>query len=461
MCEGIVEELRGIDLGDQRLNRRSARVIEALAANPEASINGACDGWGDTLAAYRLFNNPAVTPEQILRPHREATQRRMRGHPVVLIVQDTTELDYTQHPTDDARCLNTELRFGLYEQVHLAVTPDKLCLGVVGSEFFDRAPESLGKSHERRTLPIEEKESFRWLQGYRLACQLAADCPQTRIVSIADREADIYDIFVEAQQQTGPRADYIIRAKEDRSTLERDWEVGPAAYVKVRDEVSGSKLLATRTIELSATPKRAARQAHLEIRALTVEVKPPHARAHLPSVTHNVVLVEEVGGPGDGTEVSWLLLTTLPIETLDDILRIIDYYVARWTVEIYFRTLKTGCRVEDIQLETNHRLKNCLAFYKIIAWRILHLTYLNRTCPKLPCTAVFADSEWKSVWRVVKKKPLPQKPPVLSDFLRLLTQLGGYNNRATELPPGPQPLWIGLRRMTDFATAWLAFGPQD
>ena len=245
-------------------------------------------------------------------------------------------------------------------------------------------------------------------------------------------------LVVEAQQHTGPRADDIIRAKEDLRTLERDPEAGPAAYVKVRDEVSRAKWLGTRTLKLSTTPKRAARQAHLEIRAITVEVQPPHARARLPSVTHNVVLVEEVGGPGDGTtDVSWLLLTTLPIETLNDILRVIDCYVARWAVEIYFRTLKTGCRVEDVPLETNHRLKNGLAFHKIIAWRILFLTYLNRTCPKLPCTAVFADSEGKSVWRVVKKKPLPKTPPVLSDFPQLLTQRGGYNNRATELPPRP------------------------
>jgi hypothetical protein len=160
MCEGIVEELQGIDLGDKRLNRRSTLVMEALAANPEASVNAAGEGWGDTLAAYRLFNNSAVTPEQILRPHREATQRRMCEHSVVLIVQDTTELDYTKHPTDDAQCLNTEQRFGLYEHVHLAVTPDKLCLGVVGSEFFDRAPESLGKADERRTLPIERRRAF-------------------------------------------------------------------------------------------------------------------------------------------------------------------------------------------------------------------------------------------------------------------------------------------------------------
>lgn len=461
MCEGIAEELSGIGLGDQRLNKRSVRVIEALAADPQASINGACDGWSDTLAAYRFFDNAVVSPEQILQPHREATQRRMRAHPVVLIPQDTTELDYTRHPPRDARCLNIKERFGLFQHVQLAITPEKLCLGVVGVESFDRAADSLGRSGERRTLPIEQKESFRWLKGYRAACELAAACPGTQIVSVADREADIYDIFVDAQQQPGVRADYIIRAQEDRSTLEHNPEAGPAAYCKVRDEVRRSKRLTTRTVELPQTPTRAARSAVLEIRALTVEVKPPHARkARLPSITHNVVLAEEVGGPGDGTDVSWLLLTTLPIETTDDVLRILDDYTARWVVEVYFRTLKTGCRVEEIPLETNHRLKNCLAFYHIIAWRVLYLTSLNRASPKLPCTAVFQDSEWKSVWRVVRKKPLPKTPPQLSEFMMLLTQLGGYNNRATEAPPGPQPVWIGVRRMLDFARAWLAFGPD-
>jgi Transposase DNA-binding/Transposase Tn5 dimerisation domain len=461
MCEGIAAELSGISLGDERLNKRSVVVIEALAGDPQASINGACDGWSDTLAAYRFLDNDAVTPEQILQPHREATLRRMREHPVVLIPQDTTELDYTRHPPRDARCLNIAERRGLFQHVQLAVTPDRLCLGVVGVESFDRAADSLGRAEERRTLPIEQKESFRWLKGYRLACALAAACPGTQVVSIADREADIYDIFVEAQRQPGVRAEYLIRAQEDRSTLERDPDAGPAAYHKVRDEVRQSKLLRTRTIELPQTPTRAARTAVLEIRALTVAVKPPHARqARLPSITHNVVLAEEIGGPEDGTDVSWLLLTTLPIETTGDVLRILDDYVARWVVEIYFRTLKSGCLVEKIQLETNHRLKNCLAFYHIIAWRVLHLTYLNRASPKLPCTAVFQDAEWKSVWRVVRRTPLPKTPPVLSEFMKLLTQLGGYNNRATEAPPGPQPVWIGLRRMLDFARAWLTFGPD-
>jgi hypothetical protein len=460
MCEGIAEELRGIDLGDKRLDKRSAQVMEALAANPEASVNGACDTWGDTLAAYRLFNNPAVEPAKILKPQVDATRRRMQEHPVVLVVQDTTELDFTKHPAADAQCLNRPVRFGFYDHTHLAVTPDGVCLGVVGAESFDRTEESLGKTDERRALPIEEKESFRWLTGYRLASQLASECPGTRIVSVADCEADIYDIFLEAESHP-TAADFLIRAKEDRSTPERDPDSGPAVYRKVRDEVAASEVRIYKTINLPRTPKRKSRQAEVEIRAIEVVVKPPHARSSLPTVTYNVVLIEEVGGPDDGTDVCWLLLTTLPIDSAEDILRVIEYYVARWSIEVYFRVLKTGCQVEEMQLETTHRIQNCLAFYRIIAWRVMYLTHLNRTCPSLPCTAVFDDCEWKSVWRVTTKQELPETPPTLSEFMRLLTQLGGYNNRRSESPPGPQPVWIGLRRMNDFATAWLAFGPSD
>lgn len=463
MCAGIAEELEGIDLGDERLNKRSKKVLEALAANPEASINAACQGWKETLAAYRFFDNGGVRPEELLSPHCGATVRRMQAQQTALVVQDTTELDFTAHPPHGVRCLNRETRFGLYHHVHLAVTPDKLPLGVLAAENFDRAPESLGQTEQRTSLPIEDKESFRWLKGYRLACEVAAQCPGTRIVSVADREADLYDIYVEAQEAAargGPRADYLIRVRTERSTLELDPEAGDAAYHKVRDEVQQSPLRATQTIELTATPQRTSRTATVEVRAITVQIKPPHARSRLPVVTANVVLVEEVGGPGDGTDVSWLLITTLPIETLEDVLRCVTYYLARWVIEIYFRVLKTGCRVEEIQLETKARLENCLALYNIIAWRVLYLTYLNRTSPDLPCTAVLDDPEWKSVWCVVKKQPLPQSPPKLSEMMQLITELGGYNNRATELPPGPQPLWVGLRRTLDFATAWLNFGPE-
>ena len=460
MSEGIATELHGIDLGDKRLNKRSQHIIEALAAKPQASVNAASEGWADTVAAYRFFDNPAVDPDKILEPHLEATKRRIKAQPVVLILQDTTELDFTSHPPDDAGCLNEAYRFGFYDHTHLAVTPERLSLGVVGGEQFDRTPESLGKARDRKTLPIEEKESLRWLSGYRLASNLAKECPDTHIVSVADREADIYDIFLEADANETP-VDFVIRANDERRTLQRDPTAGPAAYRKVRDEVSASDLRFTQTIELPQTPKRSARTATLEIRAIVVTLKPPHARSGLSPITCNMVLVEEVNGPGDGTDVSWFLITSLPIDSVAEIQCIINYYIARWMIEVYFRILKTGCRVEEVQLETVDRVKRCLALYKIIAWRVMSLTYLNRECPGLPCSAVFEESEWKSVWLMSGNETLPKVPPTLGEFIPLLASLGGYNNRRTERPPGPQTIWIGLQRMNDFAQAWRAFNKQQ
>ena len=455
MADGIAAELDGVDLGDERLNKRSKVLLECLAANPEASINGACDGWGDTQAAYRFFDNDAVTPEQLLEPHSAATVQRMQAHPVVLVIQDTSELDYTPHPPKDARCLNRVERRGVYMHTHLAVSPQQLPLGVVGIRFFDRAPETLGKSDERGRLPIELKESFRWLEGYRRAGALVTE-GGPRIVSVADREADIYDIYVDAQAPEGPRADYLVRARVERSTLERDPSAGAAAYCKVRAEVASQPVLVWRTIELAETPKRAARTARVAVRACTVTVKPPHERSHLPAVTMNVVLAEEVDGPDDATKVSWLLFTSLPVDTAAAALLVVDYYAARWAIELYFKTLKTGCRVESIQLETLARLKRCLTLYAIIAWRVQHLTYWQRTNPDEPCTRAFTTREWQSVWLVACKKALPKTPPSLGELIRLLARLGGYNNRKGERPPGPQPIWVGLRRMTDFVMAYNA-----
>ena len=409
MSGRIVDELAGINLGDKRLNRRSREVMEQLSVDPAASVNGSFEKWSDTLAAYRLFDNPAVTPEAIGRPHYEATLTRIVEHPVVLILQDTTELDFTKHPPSDAGCLNKADRFGLYDHTHLAVTPGGVPLGVVGTELFDRSAESLGKTLERRDLPIEEKESFRWLKGYRLAQTVRQQCPQTQIVNVADREADLYDIFLETQSEPGTdsdtsatdRADFVIRSKENRCTNERvppsEHGTRYAVYRKARDEVRASPVRVRQTITLPQTPKRQARQAELEIRARPITLRHPKHRPGLADVDCSMVYVQEIDGTGDGTDVEWWLITSLPVDSVEDIERVINYYKARWTIEVYFRVLKTGCKVEDIQLETTDRLKTCLAFYRIIAWRVLCLTHLNRECPTLPCTAVFAEYEWQSV----------------------------------------------------------------
>lgn len=459
MSDSILEEFQDIDLGDERLNQRGKSLIETLAADPQASVNAALGGWSESIAAYRFLDNDNIQPEEILKPHVQATERRIEQESTVLIVQDTTELDFTTHPTTDSGVLNRESRLGVYDHSHVAFTPDGLCLGVVQADFFDRSADSLGKSQERKKGPPESKESYRWVKGYRLACEMAQAHPDQEIISVSDSESDIYDIFVEHQQRNDA-ADFVVRAKHPRRSKELAPEEGPKVYKKVHDEVAAEPVRKTRVIDLPKTPKRSARTAKLEIRAKRVTVQPPHPRPELPEVTYNLVLVDEVDGPNDGTDVGWSLITTLPIDSVDEMLRVIDIYVGRWPIEVYFRVLKTGCKVEEMQLKTNARQRRCLMLYKIIAWRLMYLTYLGRECPELSCEVMFSESQWKPAWKVVRNEPLPDTPPTLGEFIEVVAQLGGHNGRKHDSKPGPQSIWIGIRRITDFALAWDAFGPD-
>lgn len=459
MDAGIVVELAAVDLGDARLNQRARRLAATLAADVQASINGACQGWAETKAAYRFFDNEKTTPERIHAPHYQATVERIRQEPVVLIPQDTTELDFTDHPPTGAGPLTSLKRLGFLDHVSLAVTPERLPLGIIAVETLQRIEEGFGASKQRQHDPLETKETYRWLTGYRAACQVAAAAPETQIVSLADCEGDIYELFLEAQQHETP-ADYVIRAGKNRSLTDRDPEAGRWAYVKLRTTMGDAPLQTTLELDLPETPKRKARTARCEVRSQQVLLKAPYRQdGKLPNLTVNVVWVHEVNAPPDVESIDWMLITSLPIDTVQDVLRVVEYYAARWSIEVYFRVLKSGCKVEDIRLETAARLLPCLMLYRIIAWRVLHVTMLGRECPDLPCEALFGEAEWKSVWCILRKEAPPAAPPTLGEFLPILSELGGHNGRKHDSPSGPQTIWIGIRRMHDFAVAWETFGP--
>src|SRR5512142_2555920 len=205
MATWIDQELATLDLGDDLLNQRQKRVLERLAARPSVRLPAACQGWTETQGAYRFFNHPRVTAEAVLQPHRDATIRRMAEHPVALLVQDTTELDFIrpQRRVQGAGPLNWEERIGFFQHVQLAVTPERLALGVVAVTTWGRDPEDHRETDRRKQMPIEQKESYRWMQGYRRACAVAQQVPSTQIISISDREGDIYECFVEAAEASG------------------------------------------------------------------------------------------------------------------------------------------------------------------------------------------------------------------------------------------------------------------
>lgn len=461
------------DLKDKRLNDRLREVLSQLGGRPAFSIPAACGGHAEMTAAYRLFDNEKATFESILQPHMDATRKRMADQAVVLAVQDTTEVDVTRPAQQVAGAgpLDGGARRGLLLHPLHCFTPDGTPLGTVHAQQWVRAEEVINASlsrAERAAIPIEEKESYRWVQTLRQAHEEARHCPSTQVICVADSEADIYELLVEATAE-GRRVDWIVRACQNRAVQPKDGQETSGKYL--RERAWEQPVLFTQEINVRGREaklacetrgrrqSRQSRKAVVQVRATRVTLRRPwRADRRLPEVTVNVVLVSEVNPPKNDEPVEWLLLTSLPIDSLEQVRQVIQYYCVRWMIELFFRVLKSGCRVEERRFEQIDRLQSCLAVYLIVAWRTLYVCRLGRDCPEISCEAVFEPAEWKAVWKVVQRSDPPPTPPALGAMVRWVAELGGYVNRKNS-PPGPQTLWIGLQRTHDFALCWQLFGP--
>jgi hypothetical protein len=346
------------------------------------------------------------------------------------------------------------------------MTPQRVPLGLVDAEIWARDPAAFHKRRQKAQKAIDQKESYRWLQGYRRACAVAQAAPETTVVCIADSEGDIFEWFEEAEvlPDKTRRAGWIVRSGQDRRLVDNDVNLLLAevlqAPVQHTFEVKVSKRRASCGEGQKRRQEREARTARCGLRAVRVSLKAPWRKGRkLRDQKVNAVLVREENPPAGAEPIEWLLLTSLPIGTLAEIQTVVEYYCCRWEIEIYFRVLKSGCGVEELQLEKAERFTACLAVYMIVAWRVLFVLMMGRKCPELPCDAVFTEEEWQSVYWVVKKQPPPKTAPSLERMIELVASLGGYLGRKHDGPPGPQTLWIGLQRMRDYATAWTIFGP--
>lgn len=453
----LVAELADINLGDVRLNRRARRVLQRLGEKPTLSIPSACGGWDETRAAYRLFDHAEVSAEKVLAPHIARTVERIGAHPRVLCLEDTSELDYTgKNAIQGLGPLNYETRRGLYLHPTLAVTPDRLALGLLHVHTWVREPGSLAKP-KAAARPIEEKESVRWIDGFARVNELAEQLTDTRLAYIADREADLYELFVEAPCPDAG-ADWLVRAQHDR-VLGQDAD---GHSETLRQRLALAPVLTETRFEQPGGNGRTARTVHQQIKAVRLTLPAPKRPDRtLAEVEITAILATEPEPPPGEEPVDWLLLTNLPVTTPEQALEKLRWYLCRWQIEIFFRILKSGCRIEELQLQTLDRLQPALAFYMIIAWRVLMLTTLGRDCPEMPCDVVFDKAEWQAVYLVTQRKPPPETPPSLDQMVRMVAGLGGFLNRKRDGFPGPQTIWIGLQRAADFVLALEASRAAD
>jgi hypothetical protein len=439
----VHREFAGARLGDRRRERRLLEIASAFAARPTAAIPQACGSWAATKAAYRFFDHERTTMQRLLEPHRNATTERMRGEPVVLVVQDTTSLAYPGRPGMQGigpigSWANGPQ--GLLLHNTMAFRPDGLALGLLDVKCWRR--EQFGVKKQRQKKAIADKESGKWLDPLAAVEQAARRCPDSRLVTVCDREADIYELFELAHRQG---RELLVRAMQDRTLdggdrLRAHMESLPAAEIEF-------------TVPRHA--KQPARTARMAVRFAQLTLAPPRLKKQLPALPMSVIWSCDIEPPaGINKPLQWMVLSNRPVESLEQALERLQWYACRWNIEVFHRTLKSGCKIEQRQLGTADRLEACLAIDMVVAWRIQHLTWFGRAVPDMPCTAVFDDDQWKAIHVFKTKKPPPPQPPSLRQMIILIASLGGFLARKRDREPGTQALWIGLQRLDDITAMY-------
>lgn len=443
MTDWAEQEFWGLELGDERRKTRVVTTARHLAERPGHTIPQACGSWADTEGAYRLFENEHVSAQAILDEHFSHTAYRAAQEPFVTVIADSSDLDFTglkatkglgHLSNSDARGLD----FFAVLVANLAGQP----LGLLDARISSRELSTKGKSRTRKDKPTADKESQLWLDGFLHAQErLPEGLP---FVYVADAEADIFDLFAVPRREG---AHLLVRSTHERRVDH------PAKHLKaaLREEPPSG------TYEVSLARggnRRAERQATLTIRFLPVRLLAPlHAvQALAEMVEVYAILAEEEHPPANEAPIQWTLFTTQPTTTFEEARRRTEQYAQRWLIERYFFTLKSGCRVEELQLCSAERLIRAAALFSVVAWRLLWLMHESRLSPHQPCTALLASYEWKALYAFhYPTMKMPDKAPTLREAIRLTARLGGFLARRGDGEPGVQSIWLGFAELTRLA----------
>lgn len=430
MSTWATEEFARAKLGDERLNNRLIILADRFADKPTASIPGACSDWAETQGAYRFLSQKKISWDKILGPHMARTEARIRQHPVALCIQDTTELDFNGQEIVGLGPLSYEVQRGLYLHPTYVVTPEREPLGVTDAWMWAREPKD---ADGHRPGPLE---SERWIKGYERIAEMSERVSNTRLVYVADREADILRLMQCAHALDYP-ADWLIRSQHNRSLPEGD---------KLWDAVLAGTPLGEIQFAFASRHGQLARKVRQQIwsRRITLPAKGGG------ELTVTCLVAREVDAPKGVKPIEWRLLTNREAPSLEAAVELINWYRVRWEIEMFFNVLKNGCRVETLQLATIGKIELALAVFMVVAWRLARLMRMGRIHPDLDAALLFSTEEWQAAY-ILAKKPVPKKSPCVRDVIRRVAGLGGFLGRKGDGEPGVKTLWLGWQRVRDFA----------
>lgn len=432
-----VKDFPQLDFGDIRRNERFVTIINNISSQPGSSIPKQNKRWYDTKATYEFFKNEDVSIEALKRTMMLYGAKQVSEQLELLVIHDISNISYNDLHADGLGYLDNKDGRGILCYSSMAATTEGLPLSLLYQHTWVRALEDLGKSSKRKQTNFEDKESYRWYEGMiEVNNQLE---PEINKIHIADRGADIYELFFHAYHAN---TDLLIRARHNRqltdgSHLWQNIAEQPLAGIVNLDipDKTGNKKLSTA----------------VELRYHTVEIlRPANNKDSYESVTLTAIEIKESPSVGKDKEecIHWKLLTTLDVSSIADVLKCVKWYTYRWLIERFHYVLKSGTKIEELQLKDAESLQKAISVYSIAAFRVMQLVYESRHHPHINCEVILTKSQWKTLYMLIHNTSKPViHPPSLEQAVEWIGKLGGYLGRKSDGPPGLKTVWLGYQQL--------------
>jgi len=434
-----LEDMPELDLGDIRRNRRFIKIIDNIIRQPGSSIPKQNESWYDTKATYEFFKSEHVTTDKLQQAIHHYGANCVAASEV-LVIHDSCTISYNDSAAEGLGYLDNKEGRGILSHNSIVATTSGLPLALLYQQFWIRAEEELGKSKDRKAKPFEQKETCKWFKGIEQTNRLLDKA--IKKIHVADREADIYELFFMKPEDN---SELLVRARQPRKT---------AAGSLLWQQVGSLPVADVITLSVPDASGKKKRQATVEVRYEKVEILRPAGKAHeYKSVQLTAIEIRETGVEEEKEEegIWWKLLTTLEIKDIEDVKRCILWYTYRWLIERFHYVLKSGCKIEELQLQTAESLQKAIATYSVAAFKIMQMVYQSRKTPEVSCEIVLLKEEWQTLYMIQHKtnRP-PQHPPTLSQAIAWIGRLGGHLGRKSDGPPGLKTVWRGYQRLMDF-----------
>jgi hypothetical protein len=439
-----IEDFSGIDFGDRRRDNRFISILNNISSQPGSSIPRQNGNWYDVKATYEFYKNEQVSQSELKKALMNYGVKQVDNEMKLLIAHDISNISFNDLQAEGLGYLDNKDGRGIMCYSSLAITTEGLPLSLLYQHTWIRPLEELGKSAKRKVRNFEDKESYRWFEGMTQVNNLVSNAVHK--IHIADREADIYELFFHAYEEN---TDLLIRARHNRKV---------AGESPLWDLVAEQRKMASITLEIPNPNGKKPINVKAEVRCQPVKVfRPTNSENQYESVVLNAIEIREKPTKGIKKEdiLHWKLLTTLEVQSVNDVLQYVKYYTYRWLIERFHYVLKSGTKIEELQLSQATSLQKAITVYSIAAFRIMQLAYTARQYPNVTCEVILTSTQWKTLYMLIhRKNEIPIQPPTLYQAVMWIGKLGGHLGRKSDGPPGLKTIWLGYQKLSNASTLY-------